>query len=194
MITRFLDAVPAARRDPDRGRRAHRSRTGHHHRGRRAPVERLRRHRRRRRRQRPRHRLEPTDRPARLIVEYATTESFKDPRRIVGPAALETSDFTARVDLSGLPPGQRIFYRASFESLEDLGAERAADRHVRHAARCRASARRHRRLDRRRRRPGLGHQSGRWRASHLYDAMRKAEADVFLHCGDAISADQPLRR
>ena len=42
-----------------------------------------------------------TDRAARLIVEYSTTESFKDARRIVGPAALESSDFTARVDLSG---------------------------------------------------------------------------------------------
>ena len=42
-----------------------------------------------------------TDRASRLIVEYATTESFKDPRRVVGPAALEASDFTARVDLTG---------------------------------------------------------------------------------------------
>ena len=30
-----------------------------------------------------------TDRPARLVVEYATTESFRDPRRVIGPAALE---------------------------------------------------------------------------------------------------------
>ena len=61
-----------------------------------------------------------TDRASRLIVEYATTESFKDVRRVVGPAALEVSDFTARVNLSALPPGQRIFYRATFQSLHDL--------------------------------------------------------------------------
>ena len=61
-----------------------------------------------------------TDRAARLIVEYATTESFKDARRVVGPAALEASDFTARVDSSGLPAGQRIFYRATFQSLHDI--------------------------------------------------------------------------
>ncbi|MFN6204195.1 MAG: PhoD-like phosphatase N-terminal domain-containing protein, partial [Acidobacteriota bacterium] len=60
-----------------------------------------------------------TDRPARLIVDYATRESFTDARRIVGPAALETSDFTARVDLGELPRGQRIFYRVSFEDLEN---------------------------------------------------------------------------
>src|SRR5215475_7702406 len=51
------------------------------------------------------------DRPARMIVEYSTTESFRDLRRVIGPAALENSDFTARLDLSDLPAGERIFYR-----------------------------------------------------------------------------------
>jgi len=39
-----------------------------------------------------------TDRPSRLIVEYATTESFTGAKKIVGPAALDVTDFTARVD------------------------------------------------------------------------------------------------
>src|SRR5262249_54927605 len=30
-----------------------------------------------------------TARPARLLVEWSTTDSFADPRRVVGPAALE---------------------------------------------------------------------------------------------------------
>jgi alkaline phosphatase D len=46
-----------------------------------------------------------TDRPSRMIVEYATTDSFKNSKRVVGPAALVASDFTARVDLTDLPPG-----------------------------------------------------------------------------------------
>src|SRR5689334_5934211 len=57
-----------------------------------------------------------TDRPARLEVEYATTSSFTNPLRVSGPAALETTDFTAQVDLSGLPAGQRIFYRVRFQN------------------------------------------------------------------------------
>src|SRR4051812_4583253 len=61
-----------------------------------------------------------TDRPARLIVEYSTTASFSDPRRVVGPAALENADFTARVNLTDLPAGQRISYRARFQDLGDL--------------------------------------------------------------------------
>ena len=35
-----------------------------------------------------------TDRPARLIVEYATTTSFKNLQRAMGPAALPESDFS----------------------------------------------------------------------------------------------------
>src|SRR5262245_56282597 len=61
-----------------------------------------------------------TDRPAKLVVEYSTTESFRDMKRLVGPAALEATDFTARVDLSPLPEDQRIFYRVRFHSLADL--------------------------------------------------------------------------
>jgi alkaline phosphatase D len=61
-----------------------------------------------------------TARPARLFVEYATTERFDDVRRVSGPAALESSDYTARVVLTDLPPGQRIFYRVLFQDLSDL--------------------------------------------------------------------------
>src|SRR5215813_7339264 len=61
-----------------------------------------------------------TDRPARLIVEYATTEAFHDVRRVIGPAALVDSDFTARIDLTSLPRGQDIFYRVLFQDLSDL--------------------------------------------------------------------------
>jgi alkaline phosphatase D len=50
------------------------------------------------------------DRPARMIVEYSTTESFRNAQRAVGPAALENSDFTARIYLSELPASQQIFY------------------------------------------------------------------------------------
>src|SRR3954471_15031788 len=60
------------------------------------------------------------DRPARMIVEYSTTDRFADVRRVSGPAALEASDFTAKTVLQGLPRGQRIFYRVLFQDLMDL--------------------------------------------------------------------------
>ena len=37
----------------------------------------------------------------------------------MGPAALPESDFSARVDLAGLPPGQDILYRVIFQDLAD---------------------------------------------------------------------------
>ncbi|HVJ44626.1 MAG TPA: alkaline phosphatase D family protein [Dongiaceae bacterium] len=60
------------------------------------------------------------DRPARMIVDYALTESFKDARRRVGPAALQDTDFTARLELGDLPAGQDVFYKVTFQDLGDL--------------------------------------------------------------------------
>jgi alkaline phosphatase D len=63
-----------------------------------------------------------TDRPARMVVEWSTTERFADPRRIVGPAALPETGHTAKILLTGLPAGQDIFYRVSFTDLADLSS------------------------------------------------------------------------
>ena len=146
-----------------------------------------------------------SDRPARLIVEYSTTPSFADTRRVVGPAALEATDFTARVDLVDLPPGQRISYRAQFQDLSDLrrfsepvlgklpdaGADCRAGRGGRGgtasaAATCRSCS------------PATA--SGRAGASTCRAAAcgstrrcGKLQPDVFIHLGDTIYADQPLK-
>lgn len=44
--------------------------------------------------------------------------------RIIGPAALAESDFTARVDLTGFPAGQPIFYRVLFEDHGSISSRR----------------------------------------------------------------------
>jgi alkaline phosphatase D len=60
-----------------------------------------------------------SNRPARMIVEYATNESFRRAERIVGPNALEASDYTARVHLKNLPSNQQIYYRVIFQDLDN---------------------------------------------------------------------------
>src|SRR5690606_16701978 len=60
-----------------------------------------------------------SDRPARMIVEWSTTESFRDAKRVLGSHAIEATDFTARIDLRELPAGQHVFYRVYFQSLDD---------------------------------------------------------------------------
>ena len=84
-----------------------------------------------------------TDRRARMHVEWSTTESFQDVHREKATAIGPGTDFTARVELIDLPPGQRIFYRVQFEDLSDaterqpscnrefsVGAATAARSHV----------------------------------------------------------------
>jgi alkaline phosphatase D len=130
------------------------------------------------------------DRPARLLVEYATTESFRNARQITGPAALEVSDFTARVDLSDLPAGQRIFYRVRFQDLTD---RRALSEALTGSFLTAPIARRDLRFvwggDVCGQGWGINPDFG---GMKIYDAMRRAEPDFFLHSGDTIYADNVI--
>jgi alkaline phosphatase D len=143
-----------------------------------------------------------TDRPARLVVEYSTTPSFADSRRIVGPAALEDTDFTARVDLVGLPAGQRISYRVLFEDLAELGrfsvpvegSFRTPAIAAPSAAGRSGSAARDVTFAFSADSVGQGWGIDPARGGiRLYDAMRRAQPDVFIHLGDTIYADQPVQ-
>src|SRR5262245_8487456 len=57
-----------------------------------------------------------TDRPARMLVDIATTDSFRDIRQSVFVDALPETDFTAKALIEGLPAGQNIFYRIRFQN------------------------------------------------------------------------------
>lgn len=58
-----------------------------------------------------------TDRPARMMIDYAFDEKFTEALRVRGPYALESADFTARLDLTGLPAGRDVFVKVWFEDL-----------------------------------------------------------------------------
>src|SRR5260370_33203938 len=60
-----------------------------------------------------------SDRRARMFVDYARTESFADSQRIAGPLALEATDFTSRLRIRDVAPGQTVFYRVSYLDLGD---------------------------------------------------------------------------
>ena len=57
------------------------------------------------------------DRPSQMMVEVATTESFRNARALPTIAALPESDFTAKMLIENLPAGQDIFYRIKFRDL-----------------------------------------------------------------------------
>ena len=133
------------------------------------------------------------DRPARMFVEYSTTARFADVRRVRGPAALPSSDYTARLVLTGLPRGQDIFYRVVFQDLSDLHAwsDPVAGRFRTPAG---PSAPRTVTLAWGADTVGQGWGiNPDWGGLRLYDVMRAAQPDLFIHCGDTIYADGPLQ-
>jgi alkaline phosphatase D len=129
-----------------------------------------------------------TDRPARMVVRYATTPALADARiRRSDPTGI-TQDFTARVDLGALPPGQRIFYEARFETSSGETSEPATGSFP-------TPARSPRPLeivwggDTAGQGWGIDASRGGMR---IYEAMRRREPDLFVHSGDLIYADGPI--
>jgi alkaline phosphatase D len=131
-----------------------------------------------------------TDRPSRMLVEWSTTESFQNAHRVRGPLTTDAAGYTARVDLTGLSGGQRIFYRVQFEDLTDsrnlslpaTGSFLSAPREPRDVT-CAWSA------------DTVGQGWGintEWGGLRMYETMRQARPDFFIHCGDTIYADGPV--
>jgi alkaline phosphatase D len=135
------------------------------------------------------------DRAARMFVEYSTTESFKDVRRVPGPAALGTSDFTARTVLTDLPGGQRVFYRVLFQDLADIRSwsEPQTGSFTTPAEPPSGPARRSVTIAFSADTVGQGWGiNPEWGGLRLYETMRRIEPDVFINLGDTIYADQHL--
>jgi len=135
------------------------------------------------------------DRPARMIVDVATTESMRGAHRIVGPAALEANDFTARVDFSNLAPGQTHFYRVRFQDLANPKVYSAPQN-----GRFRTPSHRASSTPRDLVFAFSGDEAGQgwgineaWGGYRIYEAMRRFEPDFFIHSGDQIYADGPLQ-
>jgi alkaline phosphatase D len=131
------------------------------------------------------------DRPGRMIVEYATTDRFADVKRIVGDAALPESGLTAKTVLSELPAGQDIFYRVSFQDLTDLttlsqpviGRFKTVPTDARDVTFA-----------------WTGDTCGQgwginpdWGGMRLDEVLRRSNPDFFVHSGDMIYADGPLK-
>jgi alkaline phosphatase D len=131
-----------------------------------------------------------TDRPARMLVEYATSDRFADATRLVGPAALPETGYTAKAVLEDLPAGQDIFYRVSFQDLTDLRTTGAP------------VSGRFRTVSPERRDVSFawgGDTAGQgwginpeWGGMKIYAAIQRLQPDFFVHSGDMIYADGPI--
>jgi len=130
-----------------------------------------------------------SDRPARMWVEWSTAPSFSQARRVRGPHALEATDHTARIDLTGLPAGQDIFYRVRWEDLSGGGLSEPMAGHFRTAPDTASNVRFLWSGDTAGQGWGINADQGGMR---IYEAMRRLAPDFFIHCGDTIYADNAM--
>ncbi len=138
-----------------------------------------------------------SDRPAKMLVEYSTSESFRNVQRVVGPNALEDSDFTARLNLNNLPPNQQIFYRVIFQDLDYKNTYSAP---VTGTFRTPPMYSKYGRYGRDVFFAWSGDTAGQgWGINpdfggmKIYETMRKVNPDFFIHSGDNIYADGPIQ-
>jgi len=116
-----------------------------------------------------------------MLVEVATTDSFKNVRSAVFVDALPETDFTAKALIEGLPAGQDIFYRIRFQdhsfptllSAPQVGRFRTAPSERRNVSFV-----------------WSGDTAGGWGIDEArggmrtYSTMLKCRPDFFIHSGD----------
>ncbi|RZU77661.1 alkaline phosphatase D [Micromonospora kangleipakensis] len=132
------------------------------------------------------------DRPGRMVVEVSRRPDLRGARLLRGPVLDPSTDFTGRLRLRGLPPGERLHYRVRVADLDRPGV--ASEPLVGELTT--APARRDRRDVRF---VWTGDIAGQgWGISPDFDgmtifrAMRAVRPDFFLCSGDTVYADGPL--
>jgi alkaline phosphatase D len=130
-----------------------------------------------------------SDRPARMMVEYAFNPEFNDALVLRGPYALEETDFTARQDLADLPEGKDVYVRIWFEDLSN-----ARNKSAPVAGRFRTIGK-HDSVrfvwggDTAGQGWGINESFGGMR---IYETMRQLQPHFFIHSGDTVYSDGPI--
>lgn len=131
------------------------------------------------------------DRPSQMLIEVSTTESFAKVRALPPIAALPEGDFTAKMLLENLPAGQDIFYRVKFRDLShpEISSEPVIGR-FRTAPADRRDVSFVWGGDVAGQGWGINPDDG---GMQTFATMKKHRPDFFLHSGDTIYADGPLK-
>lgn len=132
-----------------------------------------------------------TDRPARMLVEVAATESFRGRRQRWAVDVGPDTDFTGKALLGGLPAGTELFYRVQFAERGNAGL---AGEPVTGSFRTAPSDRRDVSFawsgDVAGQGWGINPDTG---GMLGFEAVRRLNPDFFLHSGDTVYADGPLQ-
>jgi alkaline phosphatase D len=128
--------------------------------------------------------------PARLRIEFATSRSFQSVIGGVYVDALPESDLTGKAGLTGLPPGQDIFYRVTPQNLgEPTIFGESAVGHFRTAPADNRSVSFLWSGDTVGQGWGINEKLG---GMVTYNTMLRHQPDFFIHSGDTVYADGPL--
>ena len=130
------------------------------------------------------------DRPAQLIVEVSTTQSFADARRVAPLDVTGATDHAGKLVLRGLPADQEVFYRACLVDLSDADA---VSEPMTGRFRTAPAARRDVTFLWSGDTAGQGWGIDESRGGMItYATMLRHEPDFFIHSGDTIYADNPI--
>ncbi|WP_150524132.1 alkaline phosphatase D family protein [Roseibium sediminis] len=131
------------------------------------------------------------DRPSRMLVEFDTNGSFENPTRLAPLNALPDSDFAAKRLLENLPSDQDIFYRVAFTDLGDVNAiSEPMTGRFRTAPGSRRSVKFVWSGDTAGQGWGIDKARG---GMKTYATMQRHQPDFFIHSGDTIYADGPMK-
>lgn len=130
-----------------------------------------------------------TDRPARVMMEFSTTESFTDARQLAPMDAIPNSDFAVKRLVDGLPSDQDIFYRFVAADLNDVNV---TSEPIVGQFRTAPTSRRDIRF------AWSGDTAGQgWGIDddgmRTYATMAQHRPDFFIHSGDTVYADGPMK-
>lgn len=130
-----------------------------------------------------------TDRPARVMMEVSTTESFANARQLAPLTAMPTNDLAVKRMVTGLPSDQDIFFRFTAADLNDINAISAP---IVGQFRTAPTSRRDIKF------AWSGDTAGQgWgidvEGMRTYATMAQHQPDFFIHSGDTIYADGAMQ-
>ncbi|MFT7593648.1 MAG: alkaline phosphatase D [Paracoccaceae bacterium] len=130
-----------------------------------------------------------TDRPARVMMEVSTTESFANARQLAPLNAMPTNDLAVKRMVTGLPSDQDIFYRFTAADLNDINA---TSQPIVGQFRTAPTSRRDIKF------AWSGDTAGQgWgiddEGMRTYTTMAQHQPDFFIHSGDTVYADGAMQ-
>lgn len=131
-----------------------------------------------------------SDRPSRMMLEYAFNSDFTDAISVRGPYAMAESDFTARQDITNLPAGKDVYVKVWFEDLSnDRNRSEPMIAHF-HTIGKHDDIRFVWGGDTAGQGWGINEEFG---GMKIYEAMRQVKPQFFIQSGDSVYSDGPIQ-